>query len=48
MMTGHFATEDRVPMEQLGIHAILRKPITLPQLAQALEELLATTGISPD
>jgi CheY-like chemotaxis protein len=43
MMTGHFATEDRVPVEQLGIHAILRKPITLPVLSRALEEPLMAT-----
>jgi hypothetical protein len=43
-MTGHFATEDRVPVEQLGIHTILRKPITLPQLAHALEEPLLAAG----
>jgi CheY-like chemotaxis protein len=41
MMTGHFATEDRVRVEQLGISAILRKPITLPVLSHALEEQLA-------
>jgi CheY-like chemotaxis protein len=40
IMTGHFATEDRVPLEQLGIHAILHKPITLPMLSRALEEPL--------
>ncbi len=38
MMTGHFATEDRVPAEQLGICAILRKPLTIPLLERALEE----------
>ena len=43
MMTGHFATEDRVRVEQLGISTILRKPITLPVLSQALEEQLAAT-----
>jgi CheY-like chemotaxis protein len=43
MMTGHFATEDRVPVEQLGIHAILRKPISLPILSRALEEPLMAT-----
>ncbi len=42
VMTGHYATEDRVPCEQLGICAILRKPITLPILARALEEPLLT------
>ncbi|HEY9012788.1 MAG TPA: response regulator [Devosia sp.] len=41
MMTGHFATEDRVRVEELGISAILHKPITLPVLAHALEEQLA-------
>ncbi len=41
MMTGHYATEDRVRVEELGIAAILHKPITLPILAQALEEHLA-------
>ncbi len=40
MMTGHFATEDRVRVEQLGISTILRKPITLPMLSRALEESL--------
>ncbi len=40
MMTGHFATEDRVRVEQLGISTILRKPITLPMLARALEKSL--------
>jgi CheY-like chemotaxis protein len=40
MMTGHYATDDRVPMEQLAIHAILHKPLTLPTLARALEEPL--------
>ena len=39
MMTGHFATEDRIRVDQLGISAILRKPITLPMLSQAIEEL---------
>lgn len=43
MMTGHFATEDRVRVEQLAISAILRKPITLPVLSQTLEEQLAAT-----
>jgi CheY-like chemotaxis protein len=43
MMTGHFATEDRVPTEQLGIRAILRKPINLPILSRALEEPLLVT-----
>ena len=38
MMTGYFATEDRVRVEQLGISTILRKPITLPVLSHALEE----------
>jgi CheY-like chemotaxis protein len=38
MMTGHFATEDRLPAEQLGICTLLRKPITLPVLARVLEE----------
>jgi CheY-like chemotaxis protein len=47
MMTGHFATEDRVPLEQLGIYLILRKPITLPQLERALEESLAGTRFRP-
>ncbi len=46
MMTGHFATEDRVPTEQLGICAILHKPITLPMLAAALEESLVTTRVA--
>ena len=41
MMTGYFATEDRVRIEELGISAILRKPITLPVLSHALEEQLA-------
>jgi CheY-like chemotaxis protein len=40
MMTGHFATEDRVRVEQLGISTILHKPITLPILSRALEESL--------
>jgi CheY-like chemotaxis protein len=40
IMTGHFATEDRLPGEELGIHALLRKPLTLPMLARALEEPL--------
>ncbi len=40
MMTGHFATEDRVPAEQLGIRAILHKPMTLPQLAKAVDDAL--------
>jgi CheY-like chemotaxis protein len=48
MMTGHFATEDRVPMDQLGISAILKKPITLPQLERVLEESLLATGTRPD
>jgi len=39
MMTGHFATEERVPAEQLAIHSILHKPISLPMLARVLEEL---------
>ena len=43
MMTGHFATEDRLPGEQLGIYTLLRKPITLPVLARALEERMLIT-----
>jgi CheY-like chemotaxis protein len=43
MMTGHFATGDRVPLEQLGIHTILRKPMTLPVLARTLEDLALAT-----
>ncbi|MEI9999473.1 MAG: response regulator [Verrucomicrobiota bacterium] len=37
MMTGYLATEDRLPTDDAGIIALLRKPITLPQLARALE-----------
>lgn len=48
MMTGHFATEDRVPVERLGIYGILRKPITLPMLARALEEPLMAADLRPD
>jgi CheY-like chemotaxis protein len=40
MMTGYSATEDRVSSEKLGVFAILRKPITMPQLARATEESL--------
>ena len=40
MMTGHFATGDRLPGGHLGIHALLHKPLTLPVLARALEEPL--------
>ncbi|HEX4141513.1 MAG TPA: response regulator [Candidatus Methylacidiphilales bacterium] len=43
MMTGHFATGDRVRVEQLGISTILRKPISLPMLSHALEEQLTAT-----
>jgi CheY-like chemotaxis protein len=43
MMTGHFATEDRMPGEQLGICALLRKPLTLPMLARVLGEPLMVT-----
>jgi CheY-like chemotaxis protein len=46
MMTGYFATEDRVRVEQLGISAILRKPITLPVLSHAIEEQLAVTRVA--
>jgi CheY-like chemotaxis protein len=42
MMTGHFATEDRVRVEELGISAILHKPITMPVLAHALDNPLVT------
>ncbi len=48
MMTGHFATADRVPLEKLGISGILRKPMTLPQLARALEDLSMAAGSGLD
>jgi len=47
MMTGHFATDDRVPAEPMGITTILHKPITLPQLAQALDEPRVAAGVHP-
>ena len=40
MMTGYSATEDRMSSEKLGKFAILKKPITIPQLARAVEESL--------
>jgi CheY-like chemotaxis protein len=44
MMTGHFATEDRVPIDGMDVSIILRKPITLPQLQNALAQALAEGG----
>ncbi len=46
IMTGHFATEDRVPVEQLGICAILHKPIMLPILARTMEDALLAARAS--
>lgn len=40
MMTGYSATEERMSSEKLGVFAILKKPIALPQLAKAVEEAL--------
>ena len=40
MMTGDPATKDRMSAEKLGIFTILRKPITMNQLAMALEGAL--------
>jgi CheY-like chemotaxis protein len=48
VMTGHYATEDRVSADQLGILGILRKPISLPQLARAVEEPLVAVGTHLD
>lgn len=40
MMTGYTATEDRILSEKIGDFTILKKPIALPELAEALEESL--------
>jgi len=40
MMTGYSATEDRMVSEKFDGVAILKKPITIPQLAKAVEESL--------
>jgi DNA-binding NtrC family response regulator len=43
MMTGYSATEDRMLSEKFNGIAILKKPITIPQLAKAVEEFLKET-----
>ena len=45
MMTGYAQTESRVSAERLGKFIILKKPITIPQLAKAIEESLKVTSL---
>lgn len=45
MMTGYSATEDRMLSEKFRVGAILKKPITIPQLAGAVEESLKATTL---
>ena len=45
MMTGYPATEDRMLSEKFRVGAILKKPITIPQLAGAVEESLKATTL---
>jgi two-component system response regulator GlrR len=40
MMTGYSATAGRVAPEKLGVFAILKKPITAPQLARTVKECI--------
>jgi len=39
MMTGYPATEERVTAQNLGVFAILKKPITPEQLSSAMAEI---------
>jgi len=45
MMTGYAQTESRVSAEQLGKVTILKKPITIPPLAKAIEESLKLANL---
>ena len=40
IVTGHPATQDRITSKDLGVFAILKKPVSAPQLAIAIEETL--------
>ena len=46
IVTGHPATQDRITSKDLGVFAILKKPVTAPQLASAIEETLKKALVS--